>query len=222
MASSGCVTVYQPLVALQQPVVINTQVANFKGLRLTVRCVPDDNLKPYMADRLCRNVGTLFTNQGAVVDVDVPKSSSSSSAASRPERPEGPKPDLVMELRSRLLHEENSTLLWLLSIMTATLVPAITDTSIAQDVAIRDSDGFLLVADSLQARFVRYFGIAVWAVNGLLDLIVRAPEDRVAGPAANKEVSKDFYGHLSQLLLHARVRSEVLGGFANRPPPKAP
>lgn len=216
-SSSGCVTVYQPLVALQRPVAIDPQVTNFQGLRLLVRCVSDENLKPSQADRLCRNVSTLFTNQGATVELEVPRGNAS---AARDPAAKGAgastKPDLVMELKSRLLHEENSALLWVLSIASATLLPAITDTSISQDVTIRDSDGFLLVADALQARFVRYFSVAVWAVNGVLDLLVREPSDRVTGNSVNKEVSKDLYGQLSQLVLHARLRSEVLGGFANR------
>lgn len=213
----GCVTVYQPLVAMQRPVVINPQAGNFQGLRMLVRCVPDENLKPFQADRLCRTVSTVFTNQGAQVEVEVPRGSAA------PARGEAmAKPELVMELKSRLLHEENSALLWVASILTATLVPAITDTSLSQDITIRDGDGFLLVADALQARFVRYFGLAVWAVNGLLDLLVRAPADRVTGSAINKEVSKDLYGQLSQLVLHARVRSEVLGGFAPPAPPRGP
>lgn len=223
-SSSGCVTVYQPLVALQRPVAIDPQVANFQGLRLMVRCISDENLKPSQADRLCRNVGTLFTNQGATVDLEVPRGNASAAREPRAKLDAGAsaKPDLVMELKSRLLHEENSALLWVLSIASATLLPAITDTSISQDVTIRDSDGFLLVADALQARFVRYFSVAVWAVNGVLDLLVREPSDRVTGNSVNKEVSKDLYGQLSQLVLHARLRSEVLGGFANRPTPAPP
>jgi hypothetical protein len=220
-ASSGCVTVYQPLVALQRPIAINPQVANFQGLHLLVRCVSDENLKASQADRLCRNVSTLFTNQGATVEVEVPRDTASGVRAAA-SRGTPTKPELVMELKTRVLHEENSVLLWVLSIASATLLPAITDTSLSQDVTIRDGDGFLLVADALEARFVRYFSVAVWAVNGVLDLLVRSPSDRVTGTSVNKEVSKDLYGQLSQLVLHARLRSQVLGGFADRAPAPAP
>lgn len=216
LAASGCVTVYQPLTGLQRPVVVDPSVGNFPGLRLLVRCPPSEHLEPLEADRLCRSVGTLFSNQGAQVELEVPRGR---SARSR----EGlPKPDLVMDLTTRLLHEENSALLWVASIATGTLVPAITDTSIAQDVTVRDGDGFLLAVDSLQARFVRYMGVAVWAVNGLLDLLVRSPADRVTGNAVQPQVSKDFYGQLSQLVLHAQLRSTVLGGMAAPPASEAP
>jgi hypothetical protein len=210
---SGCVTtVYQPLVSLQRPVIIDPQVTNFEGQRLLLRCVPSDYLGPEDSRLLCRRLRTLFTTQGAQVEV------SQGGRTSGEDKEGAARPDLIIELRSRLLHEDNSTLLWVLSGLTLTLVPAITEYSFSQDVTIRDSSGFLLASDNLQARFVRYSGFSVWAVNGVLDLLVRPEAEKLGGDTANRDFSRDFYGQLSQLAFNAHTRSVVMRGFELEPP----
>jgi hypothetical protein len=218
---SGCVTVYQPLVSLQRPVPIDHQLANFQGRRLLVRCVPGEYLSPSDAQVLCYKVRSLFAVQGAEVAVEVPIVG----------RPAGPgqaelEPDLSIELRSRLLHEENSKLLWFLSIASFTLVPTIAEFTFAQEVTIRDSAGFVLASDSLQGRFVKYFGLGVWAVNGALDFLVRAEDEKLTGARAGQEFTRDFYRQISQLTFDAHMRSLVMRGFQpafprTTPPPTA-
>ncbi|WP_152621861.1 hypothetical protein [Archangium violaceum] len=211
---SGCVTttVYQPLSALQRPAIVDPQLANFEGMRLLVRCVPGDYIEASDADLLCRKVGSLFRNQGARVETDVPRNGRSSRNLQ-----EGTPPDLVVNLSSRLLHKESSGPLWALTVLTLTIVPAYTEYSVAQDVTIRDSSGFLLASDSLKARFIEYFGAGVWGVNWVLDAVVRPPEEEITGDAAAKDFSRDFYAQLSQLAFNARVRADVLRSFEPRP-----
>lgn len=213
---SGCVTttVYQPLSSLQRPAIVDPRLANFEGMRLLVRCIPGDYLKPPDADLLCRKVGALFRNQGAGVETDVPRNGRLSRRLQ-----EGPQPDLVVELSSRLLHKDTSGPLWALTVISLTLVPAFTEYSIAQDVSIRDASGFLLASDSLKARFIEYFGAGVWGVNWVLDTLVRPPEEELTGDAPARDFSRDFYAQLSQLAFNARVRSDVLRSF--EPPPRA-
>lgn len=210
---SGCITVYQPLVSLQRPVAVDSQVANFEGTRLLVRCIPSDELPPPDAAVLCQNVSVLFRNQGAEVEMQVPREGSSSRA-----KDDAGAVDLVVDLRTRLLHEEDSTLLWVLYGVTMTLAPAITEQSFAQDVTIRDAGGSLLASDSLKARFVRYFGFGVWSVNWVADVLVRSEADEITGDGAKQDFSRDLYGQLSQLVFNAQVRSRVLRGF-ERPGP---
>ncbi|QRK05720.1 hypothetical protein JQX13_37070 [Archangium violaceum] len=211
---SGCVTtVYQPLVSLQRPVIIDPQVANFEGQRFLLRCIPGDYLKLDEAQQLCQHLRTLFTTQGAQVDVQVQQG----GMVGGDEEGEA-RPDLIIDLRARLLHEDNSTLLWILSGLTLTLVPAITESSFSQDVTIRDSSGFLLASDNLQGRFVRYSGFSVWAVNGVLDLLVRSEAEKLGGDRASRDFSRDFYGQLSQLAFNAHMRSVVMRGFEPEPP----
>lgn len=212
MLSSGCVTVYQPLVSLQRPVVVDPHIANFEGQRMLVRCIPGDYLQPDDAEQLCRNVRSLFTKQGAQVEVEVPRAGRSA----RDDQAEA-KPDLIIDLKARLVHEENSGLLWTLSVMTFTLVPAITESTFAQEVTIRDSSGFLLASDTLQGRFIRYTGVGLWAVNGALDLFVRSDEEDLTGDSPKKDFSRDFHGQLSQLAFNARMRSWVMRGFEEQP-----
>jgi hypothetical protein len=214
MLSSGCVTVYQPLVSLQRPVVVDPQLANFEGQRMLVRCIPGDYLQPDDARQLCRNVRSLFTKQGAQVEVEVPRAGRSAR-----EEQGGAKPDLIIDLKARLVHEESSALLWTLSGLTLTLVPAITEATFAQEVIIRDSSGFLLASDVLQGRFVRYTGVGLWAVNSVLDLFVRSDAEQLTGNAPKKDFSRDFHGQLSQLAFNARMRSWVMRGFEE--PPRA-
>lgn len=208
MLSSGCVTVYQPLVSLQRPVVVDPRMANFEGQRVLVRCIPGDYLQPDNAEQLCRNVRSLFTNQGAQVDVEVPRP----GVSARDEQGE-PKADLIIDLKARLVHEESSALMGVLSGLTLTLVPSISEFTFAQEVTIRDSSGFQLASDTLQGRFVRYNGIGIWAVNGALDLLVRSDEEELTGDAAKKDFSRDFHRQLSQLAFNAHMRSLVMRGF---------
>ncbi len=209
MLSSGCaVTVYQPLVSLQRPVAVDPQIANFEGQRMLVRCIPGDYLEPDDAQQLCRNVRSLFTKQGAQVEVEVPRAGMSARGEQ-----EGPKADLIINLRARLVHQENSALLWTLSGLTLTLVPAITEFTFAQEVTILDSSGFQLASDTLQGRFVRYTGVGIWAVNSTLDLLVRSDEEELTGDAPKKDFSRDFHRQLSQLAFNARMRSWVMRGF---------
>jgi hypothetical protein len=208
-ASTGCVTtIYQPLTSLQRPVAVDPRIANFEGQRLLLRCHPGDYLSNSDAQTLCRGVGTSFRNQGAVVDMEIPRPGRPARA-----READAQPDLVIDLKGRLLHRENSNLLYILAYMTLTLVPAVDEFTFAQDVTIRDRQGTLLLQDSLQARFIQYVGVGVWAVNWALDVTVREDEDELSGKAPHRAFSRDFYGQLSQLAFNAHMRQVVLRGF---------
>lgn len=210
--SSGCitVTVYQPLVSLQRPTVVDPRVANFQGDRFLVRCVPGDAMGRADTALLCHKIAALLQHQGATVDTDVP---TGRGASFTPEV----RPDLVIELQSRNLYAENNWLLTYASVLTFTIIPAMSEQDFACDVAIHDANGFLLASDSLQARFVNYLGIGIWAVNAALDVAVRPEDERVTGDSAKKAFSKDYYRQLSQLVLDAKMRAAVLRGFSARP-----
>lgn len=211
--SGGCVTVYQPLTSLQKPTALEASATNFAGQRMLIRCVPGDDLKPAEAQKLCTRLSALFSNQGAQVDIVVPRP----GGGGIPEQVAGARPDLVIELTSRLLHQENPPFMWAACVMSCSIIPAYTEFSIAQDVSIRDADGFELASDSLQARFVEYTGAGIWAVNRSLDLLVREESEHLTGNAAAKDFSKDFYRQLNQLAFNARVRAAVLRSFEPAP-----
>lgn len=209
LASSGCVTVYQPLKGLQRPTVVQLDEDNFKDVRVQLRCGKGDATAGER-NKLCRKLQKVFSNQGAVVDTgglaEVPRGAAAA-----------PKPDLIIDVESRFMSDDTDRFFSVLCVLTATLVPWITDTSLAQDVTIRDGDGFLLASQSYEARFVRYVGLGVWAVNALLDLFLRSPDEKLTGTNQNAVISKDFYRQLSQLAFHARTRELVLRTFE---PPK--
>jgi len=218
LSLTGCMTVYQPLMGLQRPVAIDPQLANFERMRMVVRCIPGDDFDAQDAQRLCRNMRTLFSNQGADVETQVPRAGGDELEDLNPK-----KPDFVIDMRSRLIHEENSGLLWLLCIASATLIPAITESTFAQDVTIKDGNGFTLINGTYQSRFVRYFGIATWGINGLLDLLIRSPSEKLTTDGAERDFSRDFYRQMSQLAFHAQMRRRVLRSFEPEPgPPVSP
>lgn len=214
--ATGCVHVYQPISGLHRPVVVDPQAANFPDLRLTVVCLPSDYVTPGEARLLCQRVGKLFENQGArVTTLTTNLRVGDDVAAEDPVEGGGavaaePTTDLVLELRARRLHTNNNPLSWVVCFATATLVPAVTENTFAQDVVIRDGTGFLLVSDTLQGRLVRTFGLGTWAGNKLADLFWRAKEDELSGDAAHHDLSADLYRQLSQLVLNAQMRWRVL------------
>lgn len=217
--ASGCVTLYQPLTSLQKPTAIEPAAGNFEGQRMLIRCHPGEVLRPGDAQKLCAKLAALFASQGAQVETAVPQR----GGAALPELAGGARPDLVMELRSRLLHEENPIFLWAVCVATCSVIPAYSELSFAQDVSIRDASGFELAADSLQARIVTYTGAGIWTVNRTLDLLLREERDELTGDAPKRDFSRDFYRQINQLAFNARVRAAVLRGFepATGAPPSA-
>ena len=218
---SGCVTVYQPMGSLQRPFVVDPRLPNFMALRIFVRCVPEEKPKGFFsinlfptndADKLCQRVRTLFVNQGAEVEVSIPQDADAQVVPS-----ESGKPDLIIDLRSRVLFDEDSTVLGVLSCLTCTLIPTMSEQSYAQEIIVRDGDGTLLASDTLKSRFVNYTGVGVWGVNWLLDVFVRPDNQELTGEGPQRDYSHDFYGQLSQLAYNARVRSKLLNNFNPAP-----
>lgn len=209
---------YQPLSGFHRPVIVDPQAANLTDVDVTVRCFPSDLITPLDASQLCDKVGALFEQQGARVrtgvglgDLDEAGFAGPVDAASRLE--------LQVELRSRRVHQANHPLSWVLCIGTFTLLPAVTESSFAQDVSIRDGTGFLLLTDTLEGRLVERFGFGTWAGNALLDPL-REKENRLGGDAAQEDLSWDLYRQLSQLVFNAKIHGQVLQ--ESLPPAAAP
>jgi hypothetical protein len=207
------VQVYQPLSGLHRPVVVDPQMPNLRDVNLEVYCVPGDYLSAEENRRLCRRVGALFENQGAMVSTytqDRRAPQEELEAPTTTDTATGPRTDLTIELRSRETYSNRNPLSAWLCWSTLTMVPAVTETSFAQDIVIRDGTGFLLVSDTLQGRLVRYFGLGTWMVNQAMDLVWREEADKVSGDAANQDLSDDMYRQLSQLMFNAKMQWEVL------------
>jgi len=221
-ATTGCIHVYQPMAGFHGPVVVDPQARNFGDLSLTVVCERGDLLTAAEARTLCQHVGTLFEQQGAVVTTTTSESGAGEFEFEEPAVPgeeEAPPPatDLTLELTSRELHKANDPVSWVLFFISATVVPAVTETSFAVDVTIKDESGFVLVADSLQGRLVRRMGVGAWGTNFLLDSFLREDADRITGDAAHQDLSDDLYGQLGQLLFNAKMQWQVLSQAAAAP-----
>lgn len=207
-AACSPVVVYHPISGFQDPTVVDPTAPNFQDMRLVVRCVGDKALSRTENRALCRRVGRLFENQGATVetiDWDGPAMDPFAEEGAKPEPP-----DLQLEIVSRRLHRNNPTLSRVASVLTFTLVAEVREETFAQDITIRDGDGFLLVEDTLVGRVVERRGAGVWAMNHLADWLVREEPDKVMKGAAGRDLSEDMYRQISQLAFNARMRRAVL------------
>jgi hypothetical protein len=233
--SSSCVTIYEPGDALRKPAVIDPRLANFQGTRVFVRCKqpkrPDETILDRVipnplnndGDALCQKVRTLFANQGADVETAVVRGDPSEA------RPTEGKPDLVIDLATRVLYDEENALLGVANCVSCTLVPTRQELRYAQTITVRDGDGALLKESEFKSRFVTFSGCGIWSVNYLLDVFFRDDQNDLIGDtpfdpdgAGRRDHSKDFYGQLSQLAFNARVRARLLQGAPLKlPPPPA-
>lgn len=212
----GCVHVYQPMSGLHEPVVVDPQMPNFEGMYLTVRCLPGDFVNRQETSALCRKVATLFENQGATVNTvqslgqaDEIRWGQAAPEAQVDDSNPNPTNDLTVELRGRQLHQAKYPVSWAMCVSTFTLFPGISESTFAQDVVIRDGNGFLLVSDTLKGRLIRRFGLGTWVGNKILDLTWRKDDDKLTGEAANEDLSRDLYGQLSQLTFNAKVQWQI-------------
>lgn len=203
---SGCVaTFYQPLTSLQKPVLVDMQAPNFQGRNMLIRCYKNEHFDAGSASKVCKNVRTLFVNQGAQVLTQTPEEG---RAVAFPENEKTP--DLVVDIRSRKTRVENSpAALTVLHGLTFTLVPVFTESQFTQDVIIRDGTGFILTQDTLSARIVEYSGVLVGGLKSLEGAIQKNDPNQ----AELQKYSTDFYGQLSQLAFHAHMRARAMSGF---------
>jgi hypothetical protein len=205
---AGCcsVTVYQPLRGLQRPAIVNVAAMNFAGTRILVRCLPGKDLPAGDADKLCRNLATLFRQQGAEAEAVVPRDPQGGMSAF-----EGAGADFTVEVESKLEHADDYFGLAWVSVATCTLIPSIDEQTFMQSVVVRGRDRSVLATDSFRARFVNYTGIGVWSINWIMDFFFRSDDQDMSGDEPKKDFSRDFYAQVSQLAFNARVRSELLG-----------
>ena len=188
------------------------QQDNFAGQTILVRCFPEANLNVTHAQLLCRKLGKLFSNQGADVQTVVPSERDTGGT----DAAQG-LPNLTIDTKVRLVSEKSSVLLFIASVWTFSLVPDISEFTFAHDVVIRDREGFALATTTLQSRFIRYVGLGVWGVNGMLDWLVRPKDEELGGNVAPQEFSRDLYRQLTQLTFTAMMRSQVMRSFADAP-----
>ena len=204
---------YQPLSGLNQPVVVDPRAPNLTGVRVTVVCNPTPTLKSAEAAALCDQMETLFEVQGATVQTRVGGSpaAAASTRVGAPDSADAPVPehDLTVELTGRELSSSRHPLTWALSAFTFTLVPAITESIFEQEVRVRDAEGTPLAAAVLTGRLTRSVGVATWAGNRLLDLLVRDETEQVTRDAAGRALSADLYGQISQTVFNARQQLRV-------------
>lgn len=217
LAGPGCVRSYQPMSGLQRPVVVNPAHPNLDGLQVALSCEAWPPLSPQDASRLCDKVGTLLRNQGATIrgadptpaDAPAAGSPATGSPDADPPAAEPPAgPDLSLLLRARAVHQDRHPLSWLACAATFTLVPAWSEHVFAQEVQIRDGRGALLVDERLEGRTVRRFGAGA-LIGALLDQVARGPAEQVTGVAADRALSADLYGQLSQALYNAHVQDRL-------------
>ena len=123
--------------------------------------------------------------------------------------PPTPDADLVLQVKSQRIAKGNSTLSWALCIATFSLVPAVDEEIFGLELQVRDGSGFLLAQESLKGRVIRRFGSVTYVGSRFMDWAARDKDERFRPDAAERELSADLYGQLTQLVFNARMRSLV-------------
>lgn len=210
VSSTGCMTVtfYQPQRAIHRPVVIEHSPTNFAGLRILVRCLSHDDYMPAGdAAKLCGKVAEDFEKQGAETEWVAPVG----ATYVEPVVFEGQRPDLTVEIGSKIDHAYGYPLSTVTSCLTCTIVPGVSEQTFSQRVVVYGRDRSVLSEEVFRERFVEYHGCGVWSLNYIIDWVFREDDQAISGDAGKKDFTRDFYGQLRQLTFNARVRSEVLG-----------
>jgi hypothetical protein len=224
VGSSSCVTIYEPMGALQRPTLLNPADETFAGSRILLRCVPGPDLPPGDAEKVCRNLSQALRSQGADTETVVPRALDEGQGRLAFD---GVGADFTIEVSSRTEHHYDYPALAIFTVFTLTAIPAIEEETYAQEITVRGKNQVVLASDTLRARFVTYTGCLVWSINWLLDLGFRDDDNDLTGDIGQKTFSRDFYRQVSQLAWNARVRSDVLGltaptrrqGQSTAPPP---
>jgi hypothetical protein len=210
VASTGCMTVtfYQPQRAIHRPVVIEHSPTNFAGLRILVRCLShDDYLPAGDAAKLCGKIAEDFEKQGAETEWVAPVG----ATYVEPMVFDGQRPDLTVEIGSKIDHAYGYPLTTVTSCLTCTVVPGVSEQTFSQRVVVYGRDRSVLTEEVFRERFVEYHGCGVWSLNWIIDWVFREDDQAISGDAGKKDFTRDFYGQIRQLTFNARVRSEVLG-----------
>ena len=201
--STAChVAVYQPLVGLGRPVLVNVYAPNFVGLRVVLTCTGDSSTKPEHASVLCSKLSGSLTSQGALVSAHAVKND-----AAMPRLDEANAADLYVRVQVRQIRRSSNALLTYFSYVgTLSLVPTTAEVVAIHDVSIYDARGFLLATRTLKARIIEHIGAGYWMANWVLDKFFREPSEVMGNDAAKREYSVDLYQQLSQLVHSAHVR----------------
>jgi len=203
------VHVYQPLSGLHDPRVVDPTAVNLPDVHLSIYCVPGELVNAAEARELCRQTGLLFEQQGATVTTWIRGWRIQAEEDALEADDDAVRTDLTLELRSRQVHKASNTVSWALSIVSLSIVPAVRESTFAQEIEVRDGTGFLLASETLQGRVVERYGVGVWAGNKFLDWAFREDADHLSGDVAKEDLSEDLYGQLSQIVFDARMRWEV-------------
>jgi hypothetical protein len=217
----GCTTtVYQPLAALERPIIIDTARPNFKGVAIQLECLATDSIPAASASRLCGIVSRHLENQEAMVTV-VRKGDEAIAEEERPEeRPEASSAQkdksapirLQVRLSARRLDESKRTPWWYFPLFafSFTAYPLVSQIVDEQRIEVRDASGFLISDTTTQSRFIQYTGVVYWGINSLNNWLFREKTEAINDANMRKQVTRDYLGTLSQTVLNASERVAVL------------
>ena len=118
--------------------------------------------------------------------------------------------DLVMELRAKVVKQEQNLFWTYASAASALLLPLVEEEVFTQEVTLRDGSGFLLAQATLEGRLVTRIGIGPWTSNAVLNFLIREEEEKLTEDSVKRDLSADLYSQLSQLAFNARMQQLVL------------
>ncbi len=190
---SACVHVYQPLSRLSEPAILPFAEDNFKNLMVETSCSTQTSDWEDEAIEACYFIEGVLEEQGA----SFPTTESREVA------------DLVVQLRSVRLSEENNNWMWFPFFFSFSLYPLRTSFTFALEVTIYDRDQTTLAREMMQGRFTEITGLGYWGLNLLANLLLRDGQEEISEDRSSLQFSADLGNRISQLVYQANVNQKL-------------
>jgi hypothetical protein len=192
---------------MRTPTVVARKVNPLASTRVALRCLEQPTSDPIArlfaaneARDVCGRLAKALQNAGATATIVT--TLAPGEGADEPY-------DLFVDWQVKQEHTAASSWMAAASTMTCTLLPTIEQRTYLHRAVIRGRDRSVLETHESRARFLDYDGCGVWLVTWWLDFL-RDDDHKVGDPHSRKRYSNDLYTQLTQSLVNARARSDLL------------
>ncbi len=204
----GYVTVYEPQRGMRTPTVVQRKANILAETRIALRCLEPPAAGPIErllssneAREMCDRLRKALQDTGASPEIvgALPLDDEESAAY-----------DLTVEWQVVQEHVAHSPWMAAASVLTCTFLPTIDQRTYLHRATVRGRDRNVLQVHESRARFIDYEGVGVWLITWALDLL-RDDDHKVGDLHSRRRYSQDLYTQLTQTLVNARARSDLLG-----------
>jgi len=207
---SGCpnatlVTIYEPQRGMRTPTVVDRKIAPLAATSVALRCLEEptgDPLSRMFASAEARDVCSRLVKS-------VEGAGATANVVSAPPGETDEPFDLYVEWQVHEEHGARSPWMDAASTLTCTMLPSIEQRTYRHRAVVRGRDRSVLQTYESRARFLDYDGCGFWLVTWMLDFL-RSDDEKVGGDHGRRRYSRDLYRQMTQSLVNARARSDVL------------